>query len=363
MPTAGSAYTYAYATLGELAAWIIGWDLVLEFALGAAVVARGWSAYLANLFDLPPSLFTEDAPVNVGAVVHRPRARAPSPSSASASRRGSPTCSSSVKVAICLFVIVAGAVLRRGRATSRRTSRRPSRAEAESGLAQPLVQALFGLSPTAFGIAGVLSAAAVVFFAYTGFEAVANLGEETRRPARDLPLGLLGTLVICALLYAGVSFVAHRDGRLPRARRGRADRRRPSTPSGCAWASSLISIAAVAGLTSVILVDLIAMTADQRTPWAATGCCRRRSPGCHPRFGTPVAHHRPSSPVVRRGPRRLRPAGGARRPGQHRHAVRLRRRVDRRARAAPHPPGAAALVPGAAVAGRCPRCPRWPAST
>src|SRR3712207_4916102 len=62
VPTAGSAYTYAYATMGELVAWIIGWDLVLEFALGAAVVARGWSSYLANLFDLPPSLFTQDAP-------------------------------------------------------------------------------------------------------------------------------------------------------------------------------------------------------------------------------------------------------------------------------------------------------------
>ena len=75
VPTAGSAYSYAYATAGEVFAWIIGWDLFLEFALGAAVVARGWSGYVGNLFDLPTSLFGEDAPVNVGAVADRRRAQ------------------------------------------------------------------------------------------------------------------------------------------------------------------------------------------------------------------------------------------------------------------------------------------------
>ena len=80
-------------------------------------------------------------------------------------------------------------------------------AQGESGLDRPLTQLLFGLEPSTFGIAGVLTAAAVVFFAYTGFEAVANLGEETRRPQRDLPLGLLGTLGISTVLYLGVAFV------------------------------------------------------------------------------------------------------------------------------------------------------------
>ena len=107
VPTAGSAYTYAYATIGEIFAWIIGWDLILEFALGAAVVARGWSGYLATLFDLPPSLFKEEAPVNVGAIgivlVLGVVAMVGIRESARVTN-----LLVVVKVAICAFVVVAG---------------------------------------------------------------------------------------------------------------------------------------------------------------------------------------------------------------------------------------------------------------
>jgi len=257
VPTAGSAYTYAYATIGEIFAWIIGWDLILEFALGAAVVARGWSGYLANLFDLPPTLFGEDATVNIGAVAIVLVLGAV----ATVGIRESARVTNAlvvVKVVICVFVVVVGLFfIDRANLTPFIPPSEPVK-EGTSGLAQPLSQAVFGLEPTAFGFAGVLTAAAVVFFAYTGFEAVANLGEETRNPSRDLPVGLLGTLALCTVLYMGVSFVitAMVDYRT-------IDEGAPIASAfdavGAGWAAALISVAAVAGLTSVILVDIVAM--------------------------------------------------------------------------------------------------------
>jgi APA family basic amino acid/polyamine antiporter len=257
VPTAGSAYTYAYATIGEIFAWIIGWDLILEFALGAAVVARGWSGYLANLFDLPPELFSEKATVNVGAIAIVLVLGVVAMVGIRESARVT-NALVVVKVAICAFVVIAGLFfVDKANLMPFIPPAEPVK-EGTSGLAQPLSQALFGLEPTAFGFAGVLTAAAVVFFAYTGFEAVANLGEETRNPSRDLPVGLLGTLGLCTVLYMGVSFVitAMVDYR-------QIDESAPIASAfdavGAGWASALISIAAVAGLTSVILVDIVAM--------------------------------------------------------------------------------------------------------
>ena len=284
VPTAGSAYSYAYATVGELIAWIIGWDLFLEFALGAAVVARGWSGYVGNLLDLPPSLFGEEAPVNVGAVLIVVVLTVV----AALGIRESARITSAlvvVKVAICVFVVVAGAWFVRGANLTPFVP--PGRAsESGDGLDQPLISAVAGLEPAVFGIGGVLTAAAVVFFSYTGFEAVANLSEETRRPSRDIPLGLLGTLGLATALYIGVSFVLV----------GMVDYRDidPGAPIadafdqvGLGWASSLVSIAAVAGLTSVILVDLITMT---RIGFAMgrDGLLPQAVARVSPRTGTPV---------------------------------------------------------------------------
>jgi APA family basic amino acid/polyamine antiporter len=284
VPTAGSAYTYAYATIGEIFAWIIGWDLILEFALGAAVVARGWSGYLANLFDLPPTLFSEKATVNIGAIAIVLVLGAV----ATVGIRESARVTNAlvvVKVAICAFVVIAGLFfVDKANLTPFIPASEPVE-KGTSGLAQPLSQAVFGLEPTAFGFAGVLTAAAVVFFAYTGFEAVANLGEETRNPSRDLPVGLFGTLALCTVLYMGVSFVitAMVDYR-------KIDEGAPIASAfdavGAGWAASLISIAAVAGLTSVILVDIVAMGRigfsmgrDRLLPPAIAKV--------HPKWGTP----------------------------------------------------------------------------
>ncbi|WP_218822256.1 APC family permease [Geodermatophilus pulveris] len=254
-PTAGSAYSYAYATAGELVAWVIGWDLFLEFALGAAVVARGWSGYVGALLDLPPSLFGEEAPVNVGAALIVLVLTAVAVIGIRESARVTALLVV-VKVAVCVFVIVAGAWFVRGaNLTPFVPPGRPAE-DGGGGLSQPLIQAVLGIDPVVFGVGGVLTAAAVVFFSYTGFEAVANLSEETRNPGRDLPLGLFGTLGLATVLYVGVSLVV--VGMVP------YDRIDPGAPIadafdqvGLGWASALVSLAAVAGLTSVILVDLI----------------------------------------------------------------------------------------------------------
>ena len=284
VPTAGSAYTYAYATMGEVLAWIIGWDLVLEFALGAAVVARGWSGYLAELFGLPAGLFGESSTVNVGAIAITLLLGGVATLGIRQSSRVT-NILVVVKVAICLFVVIAGAFfIKAANLTPFVPAEQPVRDDA-SGLTQPLSQALFGIEASAFGMAGVLTAAAVVFFAYTGFEAVANLGEETRRPARDLPLGLFGTLGVSALLYVAVSFVVVGMVDYREIDRG-APIASAFSAGGAGWASALVSIAAVGGLTSVILVELgpigrigFAMSRDRLLP-----------PGVgavHPRWGTP----------------------------------------------------------------------------
>ena len=287
VPTAGSAYTYAYATIGEVFAWIIGWDLILEFALGAAVVARGWSAYLAGLSDaIPASLFGEGAPINVGAVGIVLLLGAV----AYLGIREAAWVTNLlvvVKVLVCLFVIVAGAFFVKTENWSPFIPPSSEPADSASGLTQPLWQALVGVEPSIYGMAGVLSAAAIVFFSYTGFEAVANLGEETRNPRRDLPLGLLGTLGICALLYIGVSgvltgMVSYRD----------VDTGAPISSAfetvGLGWAAVLIGVAAIAGLTSVILVDIIAM-GRIGFAMARDGLLPERLSRVHPTHGTPSA--------------------------------------------------------------------------
>ena len=284
VPTAGSAYTYAYATIGEVFAWIIGWDLILEFALGASVVARGWSGYLQELFGLPSSLFGEGSIVNVGAIFIVLVLGAVALVGIRESARVTNVLVV-VKVAICLFVIVAGAFfVQRSNLTPFIPAAAPVK-EGTSGLKQPLGQALFGIEPSAFGFAGILTAAAVVFFAYTGFEAVANMGEETRKPARDLPLGLLGTLGLCTVLYIGVSFVLTGMVSYTKISEG-APIANAFEQVGLSWAAKLVSIAAICGLTSVILVDILAMGRigfamgrDNLLPPAVAKI--------HPKWGTP----------------------------------------------------------------------------
>ncbi len=283
VPTAGSAYSYAYTTMGEIVAWIIGWDLLMEFVLGSSVVARGWSGYLQSLFDLPTSIFGETSTVNVGAIVIVAALTVVAVTGVKQSAWLT-NALVVVKVAICLFVIVAGFFyLRRSNITPFVPPAR--HATGSGGLERPVVNALFG-SPSAYGAAGVITAAAVVFFAYTGFEAVANLSEESKNPERDLPRGLIGTLIVATLLYCGVSFVLTGMQKYTSIDTG-SPLSSAFTSVGAGWAATLIDIAAVCGLTSVILVELVgigrigfAMGRDRLIPPAVAQVS--------PRTGTPV---------------------------------------------------------------------------
>ena len=285
VPVAGSAYTFAYATLGEVAAWIIGWDLMLELMLGAAVVARGWSAYLQSLLDLPTWMAGDKAwpdPAAVAIVLLL----------ASLLIRGSKTASRftgvlvTVKIAVVLLVIVVGAMHIK---TANYTPFIPPAGPAPAGVGgivhQPIVQAFLGLEPTTFGVFGVVAASSVVFFAFIGFDIVATTAEETKNPQRDMPRGILGSLAICTVLYMAVAAVL--TGMVPY---GQLNTGAPLAEAfdaiGVTWAARLIALGAVAGITTVILVMILGQTrvvfAMSRDHLLPPGLAR-----VHPKFGTP----------------------------------------------------------------------------
>lgn len=287
VPTAGSSYTYAYSTIGEIFAWMIAWDLILEFALGASVVARGWSGYFAGVFNLPPAWFAEEGSiVNLGAIFI-------SLVLGWVAMRGireSKWVTNGlviIKVLVCVFVIVVGVFyIKTANLVPFIPPSKSVEGGATEGLKAPLWQFVSGIEPSSFGVAGVFVAAAVVFFAYSGFEAIANLGEETKKPAKDMPMGLLGTLAICTVLYVGVCLVV--TGMVHYSKLSEGDAVADVfTQSGLGWAGILIGIAAVAGLSSVILVDIVAMG---RIGFALSrdGLLPPIFSRIHPRWGTPV---------------------------------------------------------------------------
>ncbi len=284
VPTAGSAYTYAFATLGETFAWIIGWDLLLEFALGAAVVSRGWSGYLANLMGLSPDWFGEDAKVNIGAVAIIAVLTVIAVIGIKESARVTNVLVL-VKVAVCVLILAVGVFYIRGENLTPFIPTAQPPTDTAGALHQPIVQAVLGLEQSVYGIAGMVTAAAVVFFAYTGFEALANLGEETVNPKRDLRVGILGALGVCALLYIGVSLVL--TGMVPFTE---IDTGAPLADAfdrvGQHWVGALISLGAVTGLTSVMMVELVTIG---RIGFAMgrDGLLPKKFGTAHPRWGTP----------------------------------------------------------------------------
>ena len=283
VPVAGSAYTFSYATLGELVAWIIGWDLVLELGLGAAVVSRGWSAYLQKLFGLPTWLAGDQAVPDFGAILIVVLLSGLAIVGTKLSGRVTAVLVV-IKLAVVLLVIVAGLFyVKTANYTPFIPAAKPK--EAGSGLTQPLIQAVFGLEPTSFGVFGIVAAASVVFFAYIGFDIVATAAEETRNPARDLPRGIIASLAICTVLYMAVALVITGMVRYTQLNTG-APLAEAFEANGVTWASKLISVGAVCGITTVILVlmlgqsrVLFAMARDGLLP---TGLAR-----VHPTFGTP----------------------------------------------------------------------------
>lgn len=286
VPTAGSAYTYAYTTIGELFGWIIAWDLILEFALAASVVARGWSGYLQSALGLPPTFFGEDSVVNLGAAGITLVLGAIAALGITETKWVTNVLVV-IKVSVCLFIIGVGAFFVRVENWSPFVPpAQPAPESVGSWLTMPLWQAVTGATPSVFGASGVVAAAAVVFFAFGGFEVLANLGEETRDPGRDMPRGLIGALTVCTALYIGVSLVVTGMVNYTQLSEG-APLADAFDHVGLHWAGSLIGIAAVAGLTSVILVALVGL-GRVGFALARDGLLPARFGQVHPRWRTPV---------------------------------------------------------------------------
>lgn len=292
VPVAGSAYTFSYASLGELPAWIIGWDLMLELALGCAVVAVGWSGYVRSLLDnvgwhLPPRLSGGEADgfgFDLLAFVLVLLLTVVLVAGMKLSARVT-SLVVAVKVGVVLLVIVAGAFFIE--ADNYRPFIPPAEGTADrgSGMAAPLIQLLFGYEPTTFGVQGIFTAAAIVFFAFIGFDIVATAAEETTNPQRDVPRGLLGSLLVCTLLYVAVSLVVTGMQKYTRLTVD-APLADAFKSNGHPFYAGLISFGAAVGLTTVCLILLLGQT---RVFFAMSrdGLLPRTFSRVHPHYGTP----------------------------------------------------------------------------
>jgi APA family basic amino acid/polyamine antiporter len=296
-PVAGSAYTYAYATLGELFAWIIGWDLVLEYTVASASVAHGWSKYFQNFigmfnikvphimssapfdfdptqggflatgswFDLPAVLIVAILTIVLVIGIRE------------SSRFNNLMVA--IKVAVVLLVIAAGVFYINA------ANWRPFAPFGWAGISI-FGKTILGNTGADGAPVGVLAGAAMIFFAYIGFDSVSTHAEEARNPNRDVPFGIIASLVICTVLYIAVSIVL--TGMVPY---NQIDVDAPVAAAfghvGLRWGQFIISLGAVVGITSVMLVlmlsqprVLLAMARDGLLPTGFFG-------SVHPRFRTP----------------------------------------------------------------------------
>lgn len=297
VPVAGSAYTYAYATLGELFAWIIGWDLILEYAVGSATVAHGWSKYFQDfigIFGLKLPHVVTTAPfdydpalgkiVSTGAIMDLPATVITFILTIvlivgikeSASFNAAMVV---VKVAVVLFVIGVGAFY------VDPNNWTPFAPYGFTGLSF-FGHTLLGETGKGGEPLGMLAGAATIFFAYIGFDSVSTHSEEAKNPQKDVPIGIIASLVLCTLLYIAVAAVL--TGMV------RYDRINIDAPvsdafrqMGLPWAQFLISLGALSGITSVLLVMMLsqprvmlAMARDGLVPSGFFG-------DVHPKFKTP----------------------------------------------------------------------------
>jgi APA family basic amino acid/polyamine antiporter len=295
-PVAGSAYAYAYTTLGELLAWIIGWDLVLEYAVGAGTVANGWSSYFQQVlrkFDIhfpaaftgPPYVYRDghfvangDAWINLPAVLITIIVTLILIKGIQESA-GFNALMVLIKVAAVLFVIGVGVFY------VNPENWKPFAPFGWTGLSFFGVP-VHGETTSGGEPLGMLAGAAIIFFAYIGFDSVSTHAEEAVHPQRDVPIGIIASLVICTVLYIGV--VAVLTGMVP------FDQIDPDAGvakafelRGLGWADFIISLAGVAGITSVLLVMMLsaprvflAMSRDGLLP-------TKFFADVHPRFRTP----------------------------------------------------------------------------
>ncbi len=292
IPVAGSAYTYTYATLGELLAWIIGWDLILEMLTAGAVIAKYWGIYLSNVFelwnwDVPSTIPVLGLDVSWGAFLIVAIFTALLVLGTKLSSRVGAVFTI-IKVAIVLFVIVVGAFfINPANYTPFIPPAVPSAPGEGDAWAQSLFSFMTGAAPAQYGIFGLLAGASIVFFAFIGFDVVATSAEEVKNPQRTLPRGIFGGLAIVSVLYIGVSLVL--TGMVPYTVLADADDPSLATAFvavGAGWAAQVISIGILAGLTTVIMVLLLglarvlfAMSRDGLLPqWMSRTSDKRHTP-------------------------------------------------------------------------------------
>jgi len=268
VPVAGSAYTYGYAALGEVWAWIIGWDLILEYAVAISAVAIGWSGYMVSLLEsagvhLPAALI--NAPGVKGGMINLPA---------------------------MLIIAAITTLLIKGVKESAKFN------NIIVGIKLVVILlfisiGVFHIHPAnwtpfmPYGWSGVFKGAAIIFFAYIGFDAVSTAAEEVKNPQRDLPIGIITSLVVCTILYIIVSAIL--TGMVPYLQF--KDTAAPVAFAlqqiGINWGSALVSVGAVCGITSVLLVMMFGQT---RVFFAMSrdGLLPKVFGQVHPKFGTPA---------------------------------------------------------------------------
>src|ERR687894_833585 len=292
VPVAGSAYTFSYASLGEFVAWLIGWDLILEFTLGAATVAKGWSGYLVSVMEivgkpLPPVLYAAEG----GGLSHDYIAVLVIIAVTAILVIGIKLSSqfnqviTAIKVLVTIFIIGFGVwFIDVANLTPLIPAPEPAGGGYGTGIDAYLIPSILGID-TIFGVTGIFTGAALVFFAYIGFDIVATTSEEARNPQRDIPIGIFASLGICTVLYilASVVFTGLRPYK-ELATAAPAATALENTPFPAA--QLVVSLAILVGLTVVVMILILgqsrvafAMSRDNLLPrWLA---------GVHPTFRTP----------------------------------------------------------------------------
>lgn len=265
VPISGSAYTYTYVALGEIIAWIVGWNLILEYSVGSSAVAAGWSGYVVGLLksggiELPKAFTAVPAD---GGIINIP-AMFISLLLSVLLVRGTKESANLNKILVAVKLVAVFIFL---------------------FLAGPKVDVANWTPFMPFGLSGVATGAAIIFFAYIGFDAVATAAEECKNPNRDLPIGIIGSLVVCTILYIAVAAVL--TGVVPYTQLNNTEPVAYALRAiGYNMGSALVGTGAIAGITTVLLVMMYGQTrvffALSRDGLIPESICK-----VHPKYGTP----------------------------------------------------------------------------